>query len=189
MSEPQSPDTVLAQGPPGAPPRPPTDDRYGQPVPRQTTNGFAVAALVLGIVWLYGIGSILALVFGYKARRQIDDSNGAQGGRGMAVAGIVLGWIGMVVPILAILAAVVVFAVGGSTDKQQTNACFAERSALETAVEAYRASVGSYPDSITDVTVGPNRFLRSTPSWYTLQPGGVLTYANDGATKCVDAAP
>lgn len=55
----------------------------------------AIASLVLGILWLYWIGSVLALVFGYVAKRQIDDSRGLQGGRGMAVAGIVLGWIGV----------------------------------------------------------------------------------------------
>ena len=37
--------------------------------------------------------SILALVFGYVAKQQIDQSAGQQVGRGMAVAGIVLGWV------------------------------------------------------------------------------------------------
>ncbi len=61
------------------------------------TNGFAVASLVLGIVGLTAfplIPSILALIFGYKGRREIDRSGGMQEGRGLAVAGIVLGWIG-----------------------------------------------------------------------------------------------
>lgn len=64
-------------------------------VPRQSVNGFAIASMVLGIVWIYWVGSILALVFGYMARKQIDESNGAEGGRAMAVAGIVLGWVGV----------------------------------------------------------------------------------------------
>jgi uncharacterized protein DUF4190 len=63
---------------------------YGPPRP---TNGLAVASMVLGILWVYWIGSILALVFGYVARDQIRRSG--QGGDGMAVAGIVLGWIGV----------------------------------------------------------------------------------------------
>lgn len=60
-----------------------------------TTNGHAIAALVLGIggFVICGIGAILALVFGYQAKREIDASGGAQKGRGMAVAGIVLGWL------------------------------------------------------------------------------------------------
>src|SRR5581483_6890252 len=71
---------------------PPT---YSLPAGAQSTNGFAIASLVLGILWLYWIGSVLALVFGYVAKGQIDRSGGYQGGRGLAIAGIVLGWIGV----------------------------------------------------------------------------------------------
>ncbi|MCJ7756095.1 MAG: DUF4190 domain-containing protein [Thermoanaerobaculales bacterium] len=59
------------------------------------TSGLAIASLILGILFLYGIGSILALVFGYRARNDIDNSTGSLQGRGMATAGIVLGWIGI----------------------------------------------------------------------------------------------
>ena len=72
---------------------------------QQKANGLAIASLVLGIVWIYGIGSILALIFGYRAKAQIDRSDGRESGRGMAVAGIVLGWIGVAVPVLLILSA------------------------------------------------------------------------------------
>jgi len=71
-----------------------------------STNGLAIASMVLGILWIYWIGSILALVFGYVAKGQIDRSAGRQTGRGMAIAGIVLGWIGV-----ATIALVVVFAI------------------------------------------------------------------------------
>jgi Domain of unknown function (DUF4190)/Uncharacterised protein family UPF0547 len=73
----------------------------------QKTNGFAIASLVLGIVWIYGVGSILALVFGYMGRNQIDQSGGREAGRGMAVAGIVLGWIGVGILLLVIIFAIV----------------------------------------------------------------------------------
>jgi Domain of unknown function (DUF4190) len=61
--------------------------------PNPPVNGFAVASLVLGILGTYGVTAILALFFGYRARRQIDQSEGKEGGRGLAVAGIVLGWV------------------------------------------------------------------------------------------------
>ena len=61
----------------------------------KSTNGLAIAAMVLGILWVYWIGSILALVFGYVAKGQINASAGEQGGKGMAIAGIVLGWVGV----------------------------------------------------------------------------------------------
>jgi len=73
----------------------------------QTTNGFAIASMVLGIVWLWWIGSVLALIFGYIARRDIDASQGRQGGRGMAIAGIVLGWIGVGILALVVVGAVI----------------------------------------------------------------------------------
>jgi hypothetical protein len=81
----------------------------------QSTNGLAVASLVLGILWLYWIGSILALIFGYVAKSQIDRSQGRQSGRGMAVAGIVLGWVGV-----GILTLVIVIGIGAAVFRSGT---------------------------------------------------------------------
>ncbi len=38
---------------------------------------------------------MLALVFGYSARGQIRRSEGRESGDGLAIAGIVLGWVGV----------------------------------------------------------------------------------------------
>jgi hypothetical protein len=65
--------------------------------------------MVLGIVWLYWIGSILALIFGYIAKGQIDRSNGAESGRGMAIAGIVLGWVEVGILAIVVLGFVVYY--------------------------------------------------------------------------------
>lgn len=73
---------------------------YGYPAPRRT-NALAVAAMIVGILWLYWIGSVLALVFGYVARAQIKRSGEA--GNGMALAGIVLGWIGVGIFVLLVI--------------------------------------------------------------------------------------
>ena len=77
------------------------------PVAQTGTCGFAIASMVLGILWIWGIGSVLALVFGYISRRRIDESEGSLTGRGMAIAGIVLGWIGVVALIAVIIAIVI----------------------------------------------------------------------------------
>lgn len=66
---------------------------YGQAPPARSTNGLAIASMVLGILWLYWVGSVLALIFGYVARNQIKRHD--QAGDGMAIAGIVLGWVGV----------------------------------------------------------------------------------------------
>ena len=59
-----------------------------------SVSGLAVASLVLGILWLYWIGSILAIIFGAVAIKQINESNGWRTGKGMAIAGLVLGLVG-----------------------------------------------------------------------------------------------
>src|SRR5437763_1255017 len=113
---PHEPDRGPAPPPPPAPSPLPAYGRqqggYGyQRTPR--THGLAIASLVLGIaqIFLCIIGGILALVFGYISRRQIDESGGTQGGRGMAIAGIILGWIGIglgIAYIVVIIIAVIV---------------------------------------------------------------------------------
>jgi hypothetical protein len=65
----------------------------------------AVAAFVLALVGL-GIGSILAIVLGYQAQRDIDNSGGTQTGRGLATAGIVIGWISLGLWVLIFLSAI-----------------------------------------------------------------------------------
>jgi hypothetical protein len=69
---------------------------------RRSTNGFAIASLVLGVLWLASIGSILAVIFGVVARRQ--NKRTGEAGDGLALAGIILGVVG----IAALLAVIVV---------------------------------------------------------------------------------
>ncbi|HEV3400949.1 MAG TPA: DUF4190 domain-containing protein [Acidimicrobiales bacterium] len=95
-------------GPSGYPPPPPPGQPqyypgYGPP-PKQGTNGLAIASLVLGIVWIWGVTSVLAIIFGLIARRQIKERN--ESGDGMAIAGIVLGILGVV----GAIALIVIFA-------------------------------------------------------------------------------
>jgi preprotein translocase subunit Sss1 len=59
------------------------------------TNGLAIASLFLGIIWLFGLGSIVAIALGYAGMKQIDASAGHQSGRAIAIAGIVIGIVGL----------------------------------------------------------------------------------------------
>ena len=73
-------------------------------MPRKGTNGLAITAFVMSLLWLYGIGSVLAVVFAHNAKRQIARSG--QGGRPLATAATVIGWIGIALTLLAILYAI-----------------------------------------------------------------------------------
>lgn len=64
---------------------------YGQNGEPPRVSGLAVASLVLGLLWLFGIGSLLAIIFGGVALYQINISRGRVTGKGLAVAGLVLG--------------------------------------------------------------------------------------------------
>ena len=82
-SEPRIPAPVPLTPPP-PPPRPSyPPPGFAGPVPATaSTNGFAVAALVLGILGPVAcVAWILALVFGYVGKSQIDASGGRQSGR------------------------------------------------------------------------------------------------------------
>jgi predicted acyltransferase len=73
------------------------------------TNGKAVASLVCGIGGLVVVPIVLpiaALVLGYQARRELRERP-AQGGAGLATAGVVLGWIGVVWGVFLVFFAVV----------------------------------------------------------------------------------
>ncbi len=69
---------------------------YGY-APSPPTNQMAVVALVLGIVGLVVLpilASIPAIIVGHMARRQIRERG--EGGDGMALAGVITGYIGAV---------------------------------------------------------------------------------------------
>lgn len=70
---------------------------YAPPPRLRRTNGLAVAALVLGLAELptLGVTAIPALICGHVARGQLRDRD--EDGDGMAVAGIVLGWLAVAI--------------------------------------------------------------------------------------------
>jgi hypothetical protein len=102
-------DRIVADVVPPPPPAPPPPVPYAYP-PAQalpTTNGLAVASLIAGFFWLGWLGSFLAVVFGHIAVGQINRSGGREQGSGLAIAGLVLGYLGIGTLLLVILGAVV----------------------------------------------------------------------------------
>jgi hypothetical protein len=67
------------------------------------TNGFAIAALISGLLGFTAIGAVLAVVFGHVALGQVKRSRGWQRGGGMAVAGLALGYAFVAIFVLAVI--------------------------------------------------------------------------------------
>jgi hypothetical protein len=83
------------------------------------TSGYAIASLIcslLGYIGVFGFGPLLGIIFGHLALREIDRSNGALQGRGIAQAGLILGYIalGLVLLLVAIFAIIFIVGAGAS---------------------------------------------------------------------------
>lgn len=95
----------------GAPPGPPTagwhavggyPQPHGYPRPRNT-NGFCIAALVCSLVGIivWFLGPLLGIIFGAVGLRQT--ARLGESGRGLAIAGIVVGSLVMLINIAAVV--------------------------------------------------------------------------------------
>jgi hypothetical protein len=68
----------------------------GAPVPvARPTNGMAIASLACacGGLFFFGIPGLLGIIFGFISRSQIKKSQGTQSGSGLALAGILVGFV------------------------------------------------------------------------------------------------
>jgi hypothetical protein len=73
------------------------------------TSGLATASLIFGILGLTllpTLGSVVALILGYMAKSEINSSAGQLEGGSLATAGLVLGYIGLGLTLLGIVAVI-----------------------------------------------------------------------------------
>ncbi len=102
----------MTEAPP--PPEPALEPIPEPPPPAapEGTSGLAIVSLICGIVGcIPGVG-IAAVITGHMALGRIKISG--QGGRGMAIAGLILGYLGIVGWIIAILTGGLAIFFGGS---------------------------------------------------------------------------
>lgn len=78
------------------------------------TSSLAVVSLIFGVlayVFLPGIGALVAVICGHSARSEIRRSPpGSIEGDGMALAGLILGWIQIGCAIIAVAIAILIIA-------------------------------------------------------------------------------
>lgn len=74
------------------------------PATERSTNGKAIGSVVMGVIGVTGVpfvASIVAVILGHMARSEMK-TDGKQG-QGLALTGIILGWIGITVVVLLAL--------------------------------------------------------------------------------------
>jgi hypothetical protein len=90
-----------------------TDMTSAPPSTGVKNSTMAIVSLIAGIVGLTLlplIGSVTALITGYMARKEIRESAGAISGDGMALAGVIMGWIGVAFAVFGLCVACLVLA-------------------------------------------------------------------------------
>ena len=83
------------------------------------TSVWAVVSLISGIsnyLGLFFFGAVIALITGYVAKNEIRDNNGMLEGERLANAGVILGWVGLGLALLAVclIVAIAVGLTGGA---------------------------------------------------------------------------
>lgn len=82
---------------------------YTHPPPTHSLAWVSLIASITGLTIFPTIGSIVGLIAGYAARKEILANPEQFSGDGMATAGIVIGWLGFAVYAIGICVALFVF--------------------------------------------------------------------------------
>lgn len=91
-------------GVPGPSPQPPGWAPNTMMPARTPMSATAVTSLVLALLWVCGLGSIAAVVLGIIGLRATK--GGAKRGRGLAIGGLVVGLLGTILAVVALLTVV-----------------------------------------------------------------------------------
>lgn len=120
-------------------------------MPPIRTSGLAIASLVLGILAFFtaGVTGVVAVILGHMALSRIRRQPAELGGSGLAIAGLVTGYIGIVILILILLIPLflggAIFAMKGIGDQAKLQRVQADFMALDTGLSMYRLNGGGYP--------------------------------------------
>ncbi len=87
------------------------------PPPVTPNSSLAMVSMIAGIVgWILApiLGSLVAIITGHMAKREIRESMGQLGGDGMATAGLVMGYLQLIPAVLCICIVLIMLAMGVS---------------------------------------------------------------------------
>jgi S1-C subfamily serine protease len=123
---------------------------------KKGVSGLAVTALVLSILWLGGVGSVLAIFFSIAALVQIKRNPGSYKGQTIAVSGLTIGCL-----LLAITPVAALYYLGAYPFRAARVTYLSASASPQEITEAYRARVYSIK---TDTTRGSGILISSSRS-------------------------
>src|SRR4051812_33336405 len=145
------------------PPLSPAVQTYGTPPDMRPTSSLAIASLVLGCLSYIACGGpitgIPAIICGHMARGEIRRSRGLYKGDGLALAGLVMGYIGCSILLLFLIpffiaGAAIPFSLlsGAESETKKIETTQSHAAAIVIACRAYaQAHEGAYPASLEDL--------------------------------------
>ncbi len=177
--------SLLAGAVPGAPPSFPGAAPQTAIVPANSqTSGLAITSLVLGILALpcFSIFTgIPAVICGHIARSKIRRAGGLQQGAGLALAGLILGYVS--IAMVPITAALVLPAVAGAQRKATEVQSMNQARQIVLACSSYaNAHGGAFPDTLQELVPEylPDQSSLTCPM---LQQPGTIGYLYYGGTQ------
>lgn len=152
---------------------PPPDFPVSEDQGPKPTSGLAITSLVSSLLWCCGLGSLLAVIFGHSSMGAIR--RGERTGHGLAVAGLVLGYLGLV--------GTVVGCISMAARWPEIQTLF-KVEMFEEMVKEYRRKNGELPasldalgDAVSDVISPvdswgkPLRLVKEDAHWYVVSSG------------------
>ena len=125
---------------------------YASQPPR--TSGLAIASLVLGLLGLFsaGLAGIPGVICGHLSLGRIKRSAGTLAGRGMAIGGLITGYLGICVFVLAVLAGIALPVFNAVQDKGLAVRGLAEAKQIGLACKLYAGDhQGDFPPTLDDL--------------------------------------
>jgi len=117
-------------------------------------TGLAITSLVMGILGFAtcGLTSIVAIVCGHIAKSRIKSSSGTMGGSGMALTGLILGYICIALLPIAILSALALPTFNSVQQRALMAKSMSNVKQIITGCKIYAADhEGKYPNDLTDL--------------------------------------
>ena len=66
---------------------------------QQRWSNTAIIGFILSILWIYGFGSLIAVILGTISIIKINKNSDTVKGKGFAITGIILGGLGLILPL------------------------------------------------------------------------------------------